>query len=65
MEVPHGVAVALRVIGVLLILFALIDFGLSWIGIDITGVRWSPLVAGGLGSVTWRVFRSDDADDDD
>ena len=65
MEVPHGVAVVLRVFGILLILFALVDFGLSWVGIDITGVSWSPLVAGGLGSVIWRVFRSADSDDDD
>ena len=37
METPQGLATALRWIGFLLILFALADFGLSWIGLDITG----------------------------
>ena len=31
--------------------FAVVDFGLSWFGIDITGVSWSPLVAGGVGAL--------------
>lgn len=64
MEIPQGLATALRGIGFLLILFAFADFGLSWFGMDITGVRWSPLVAGGLGTVLCRFFRGDDGDDD-
>ena len=62
MEIPHGLATALRWIGFLLILLALVDFGLSWFGVDITGVRWSPLVSGGLGTVLCRVFRGANED---
>jgi hypothetical protein len=63
MEIPHGLATALWWLGILLIVFAVADFGLSWVGVDITGVRWSPLVAGVLGSVLCRLFRG--AVDDD
>jgi hypothetical protein len=57
MEIPQGLATALWWIGILLIVFAVVDFGLAWVGVDITGVRWSPLVAGVLGSVLCRFFR--------
>jgi hypothetical protein len=61
MEVPEGLATALRWIGILLILFAIIDAVLGRIfGIDITGVSWSPLAAGITGGVMLRVFGEGD-----
>jgi hypothetical protein len=61
-EIPYGLGVAIRWLGYLLILFALVDFGLSFAGIDITGVRWSPLVAGGIGGLFTRMT-GDDGDE--
>jgi hypothetical protein len=62
MEIPHGLGIAIRWFGILLILFALIDFGLSFAGVDITGVRWSPLVAGGIGGLLTRITGDNDDD---
>jgi hypothetical protein len=62
MEIPHGVALVLRGIGYLLIVFAIADVVLSYVGIDLTGVRWSPLVAGGLGLLLTRIFSGGDGE---
>lgn len=40
----------LKGIGFLLILFAVIDFMGMFFGYDLTGVSWSPIVAGGIGA---------------
>lgn len=57
MEVPQGVATALRVLGVLLIIFAIVDVVLARVfAIDLTGVTWSPIAAGIAGSVLLRFF---------
>ncbi len=51
MEIPHGLGIAMQWAGILLIVFAFADFGLSVAGIDITGVGWSPIAAGIAGSL--------------
>ena len=64
MEIPLWLARALAWLGVLLIVFALVDFGLGrFMDIDITGVPWSPLVSGVIGSLLLRFFK--EAVDDD
>jgi hypothetical protein len=61
MGVPEGLATALRWIGILLILFAIIDVVLGRIfGIDITGVPWSPLATGITGGILLKFFGDDD-----
>jgi len=61
MQVPQGLATALSGLGILLILFAIVDVVLGrFFEIDITGVSWSPLAAGILGSVLLRVFSESD-----
>jgi len=39
------------VMGFLCYGFAVVDFAGMFFGYDLTGVSWSPLVAGGIGSV--------------
>jgi hypothetical protein len=39
---------------------AIADIGLSYAGIDITGVRWSPLVSGITGGLLMRSFGGDE-----
>ena len=41
----------LNVLAWLCYIFAVVDFGLSFFGVDITGVQWSPVAAGGLGGI--------------
>lgn len=41
----------MSLLGVLLILFGVIDFMGMVFGYDLTGVSWSPIVAVGIGSV--------------
>jgi hypothetical protein len=61
MEVPSGLASVLRIAGILLILFAVVDVVLARaFSIDITGVSWSPLAAGLAGIVMLKIFRVDD-----
>jgi hypothetical protein len=61
MEVPEGLATVLRWIGMLLILFALVDVVLGrFFGIDITGVPWSPIAAGLAGWVLLKFFGKGD-----
>lgn len=51
MEVPHGLAITLRWVSILLFLFAIVDVVLGRIfAIDITGVSWSAYVSGIAGS---------------
>ncbi|HMN91348.1 MAG TPA: hypothetical protein PKD70_15365 [Saprospiraceae bacterium] len=40
---------ALKNFGYLLVIFALIDFAGMFFGYDLTGVDWSPIVAGLIG----------------
>ena len=47
----------LYILSFLCYLFALVDYGLSVFGVDITGVSWSPLVAGGLGVIFGAVAK--------
>jgi hypothetical protein len=49
-----------KFLGFLLIAFATFDFAGMYIGYDLTGVSWSPLVAGGLGSLLMRFGGEDD-----
>jgi hypothetical protein len=51
---------ALKWIGYLCFLFAVADFGLSWVDIDLTGVSWSPIVAVIAGSVFVRLGGGDE-----
>lgn len=61
MDVPQGLAITLRWVGILLILFAIVDVVLGRIfALDITGVSWSPLVSGIAGSALLKFFGSDD-----
>jgi len=53
--------IVLRIIAYLLITFAIIDFVAGWfLGIDLTGVSWSPLVSGGLGTLLKIYSKGDD-----
>ncbi len=45
----------LKWVGYLCYVFAVADFGLSWAGIDLTGVRWSPIAAVIAGTVLVRI----------
>ncbi|MGV2341420.1 MAG UNVERIFIED_CONTAM: hypothetical protein LVR18_48090 [Planctomycetaceae bacterium] len=45
-----------RILGGMLIVFGLVDFGLyQFAGYDLTGVQWSPIAAGIAGSVLMRI----------
>ena len=55
---------ALQVIGGLLILFAIADFALSWMGTNLTGFmgpasRFSPIIFGLIGSVLMNSGKED------
>ena len=50
--------VILKVLGYLCYAFGIADFALSWFGTDLTGVRWSPIVAFVLGTILVRVGSS-------
>lgn len=41
----------MKVLGYLCILFGVIDFAGMFFGYDLTGVSWSPIVAGVIGSM--------------
>lgn len=61
MEIPQGLATALRWVGILLILFAILDVVLGRIfAIDVTGVPWSPLVSGFIGGALLKFFGSEE-----
>ena len=61
MEVPQGFATAMSWLGILLIVFAIVDVVLGrGFQIDITGVSWSPLAAGLTGGLLLRVFSAAD-----
>jgi hypothetical protein len=61
MDIPHGLATTLRWVGILLILFAILDVVLGRIfAIDITGVSWSPLVSGIAGGTLLKFFGSNE-----
>ena len=61
MDVPNGLAIGLRVLGVLLIIFAIVDVVLGRVfAIDITGVTWSPIAAGLAGGALLRIFGGGD-----
>lgn len=63
MDVSQGVAIGLRVLGFLLILFAIVDVVLGRVfEIDITGVTWSPIVAGLAGGALLRIVGGGDDD---
>lgn len=49
-ESPPGFKSLLTVGGVLCYVFAVVDFAGMFFGYDITGVSWSPIVAGFIGS---------------
>lgn len=40
-----------NVLSILCYGFAIVDVVLSWFGTDLTGVRWSPIVACGVGAL--------------
>ncbi len=55
---------ALQVVGGLFILFAIADFALSWMGINLTGFmgpasRFSPIVFGLIGTVLMNYGKDD------
>ena len=50
-EISGGTAVVLLVIGILCIIFGVIDFAGMFFHYDITGVSWSPMVAGFIGMI--------------
>lgn len=61
MEIPQGLATALRWFGILLILFAILDVVLGRIfAIDVTGVPWSPVLSGIIGGALLKYFGSED-----
>lgn len=61
MDVPQGVATTLRWVGILLIVFAIVDVVLGrFFGRDITGVAWSPLVSGIAGGALLKFFGSEE-----
>lgn len=45
--------------------FAVVDWGLSWFGIDITGFSWSPLVAGGVGAFFGWIAKKSNPEESD
>ena len=55
MEVLFEVKLIMQIIGYILIIFAVADFGLSWVGINLTPflpnqlAAFSPIVIGGIG----------------
>ena len=52
---------AIRGIGILLIIFGVLDFCLWTFGsVDLTGVSWSPIACGVVGSLMLRVGSSDE-----
>ena len=55
----------LQVLGVLLIIFAVTDFALSWMGINLTAFmgpvsRFSPIIFGLIGTALVNVGKEDD-----
>ena len=54
----------LTILSYLCYLFAAVDWGLAmFAGIDITGVEWSPLVAGVVGAVLSAIANKNDKDE--
>lgn len=49
----------LKILGYLLIVFAVIDFAGMFFGYDITGVSWSPILEGGIGSLFLKIAEND------
>jgi hypothetical protein len=61
MGIPYGLARVLAWLGVLLLVFAIVDFGsATFFAVDITGVAWSPLVSGGIGALLLRFFAQEE-----
>lgn len=57
MKIPQRLAAGLQWLGILLILFAISDLVMSRIfSVEITGVWWSPLLAGAAGGLLIRFF---------
>jgi hypothetical protein len=54
----------LRLLGMLCYGFAVLDFGLYFLGVaDLTGVSWSPIAAAVVGSVLMRVGEESDEEE--
>jgi len=51
--------IVIKIIGYLLIVFAIIDFAGMFFDYDITGVSWSPIVEGLLGSLLIKIGYDD------
>tara|TARA_B100001123_G_C15011003_1_gene907554 strand:+ start:663 stop:878 length:216 start_codon:yes stop_codon:yes gene_type:complete len=56
---------AIQVFGMLLIIFAVVDFATSWMGINLTGFmgqtsRFTPIIFGLMGSALMNMGRKDD-----
>ena len=51
------------ILGFLSIGFGLIDFAGSFFGYDLTGVSWSPIVAGAVGSVLMNIGGGGESED--
>ncbi len=55
----------LAVLGVLCIVFGLIDFAGMFLGYDLTGVSWSPIVAGVVGGALIQAGGGDEEAEED
>ena len=57
--------VAFSILGYLCIAFGVIDFAGMFFGYDLTGVGWSPIVAGFVGSALIKFGGGDESADSD
>lgn len=58
----------MKIVGILLLIFAAVDFAGQYFNYDLTGVSWSAIVAGVIGSLLYSKGGGDDDydyDDDD
>ena len=53
------------ILGYLCVGFGILDFGASFFGYDLTGVQWSPIAAGLVGSVLINLGGGDKSSDSD
>ena len=57
----------MQLIGALLVIIGIIDFGLSWIGIDLTSQfvgtlsPYTPIICGIIGVILWRIGEKGEA----
>ena len=57
----------MQLIGALLVIIGIIDFGLSWIGIDLTSQfvgtlsPYTPIIFGIIGVILWRIGEKGEA----